>query len=203
MTRMISYVVLKKAMSQLRTAFILLVLLTILTGLLYPLAVLSLAQFFFPWQANGSLIEKDGKNVGSLFIGQHFSSPNYFWGRPSATQPFPYNGAASLGSNSGPSNPIFLATVNDRVDRLKKSNTENNQLVPVDLVTASGSGLDPEISPYAAFYQASRIAKARNIPEKEIQALIEHDIKKRTFALLGEPRVNVLQLNLALDHLTW
>jgi K+-transporting ATPase ATPase C chain len=193
----------KEAMSQMKTAFILLVFLTVITGLLYPLLVTALAQFFFPWQANGSLIEKDGKKIGSLLIGQEFASPLYFWGRPSATSPFPYNGEASSGSNSGPSNLDFLAVVKGRIDYLNTVDVKKNQLIPVDLVTASGSGLDPDISPLAAFYQVSRIATARHIPEKEINALINHKIKKRTFALLGEPRVNVLQLNLALDDLKW
>ena len=192
----------KNAITQLKTAFILLVLMTLLTGLVYPLMVTGLAQLFFPWQANGSFIEKEGKKIGSLLIGQQFSSANYFWGRPSATVPFPYNGAFSSGSNSGPSNTRFLQTVDERVNELKKANP-NNALIPVDLVTASASGLDPDISPYAALYQASRIAMARNIPEEKIQTLIKRHIKTRTFALLGEPRVNVLQLNLALDNLTW
>ncbi len=193
----------KEAISQMKTAFILLVLLTMLTGLLYPLAVTALAQFFFPWQANGSLLERNGKKIGSLLIGQNFSSPIYFWGRPSATHPFPYNGEASSGSNSGPSNLDFLATVQERVSSLKELDLENNQLIPVDLVTASGSGLDPDISPFAAFYQVSRIASARHIPKEEVYALIERQIIKRTFILLGEPRVNVLQLNLALDNFKW
>ena len=193
----------KEAVSQLKTAFMVLVLLTIITGLLYPLAVTALAQLFFPWQANGSLIEDNGKKIGSLWIGQEFSFPQYFWGRPSATTPFPYNGEASSGSNSGPSNPDFLAVVQERVRVLKNADIDNKQVIPIDLVTASGSGLDPEISPYAAFYQISRIAKARNLPEKEIQALVAHQINTRTFALLGEPRINVLQLNIALDSLKW
>lgn len=193
----------KKAASQMKTAFRLFVTLTIITGLLYPLAVTALAQLFFPWQANGSLLEKHGKKIGSLLIGQDFSSALYFWGRPSATTPFPYNGEASMGSNSGPSNLAFLLTVDKRINHLKNADPNNKQLIPVDLVTASGSGLDPEISPFAAFYQTSRIAKARHIPEKEIQALIGRQIKKRTFFLIGEPRINVLQLNLALDSLKW
>ena len=193
----------KEMVSQLKTAFILLILLTIITGLLYPLAVTALAQLFFPWEANGSIIESDGKKIGSLLIGQDFSSPMYFWSRPSATAPFPYNGEASSGSNSGPSNPDFLALVQERVSYLKNSDPNNQQLIPVDLVTASGSGLDPEISPFAAFYQVSRIANARSIPEKQIHALVESQIQKRTFDLFGEPRINVLQLNIALDGLKW
>lgn len=192
----------KEVVCHIKSAFMLLFLLTILTGLLYPLAVTAVAELFFPWHAFGSLVEKNGKNVGSLLIGQSFSSGNYFWGRPSATAPFPYNGKASSGSNSGPSNLVFLETVKDRVNQLKKIDVQNDQLVPVDLVTASGSGLDPDISPAAALYQATRVANARNIPEKEITALIYHQINNRTLGILGEPRINVLQLNLALDNLT-
>ena len=191
----------KEAMGQLKTGFVLLVFMTLLTGLLYPMVVTAIAQIFFPWQANGSLIERNGKKIGSMHIGQYFSSPDYFWGRPSATMPFPYNGAFSSGSNSGPSNPDFLATVKQRVDNLVQAHPESSKKIPVDLVTASGSGLDPEVSPLAAFYQIPRIAKARNIPEKEIKALIDRQIMRRSFMILGEPRVNVLQLNLALDQL--
>jgi len=189
----------KEAYNQLKTAFILLVLLTVLTGLIYPLAVTALAQFFFPWEANGSLLKKGDINIGSLLIGQSFTSPEYFWGRPSATTPYPYNGESSSGSNSGPSNPAFLETVKARVDNLKK--TTANTLIPIDLVTASGSGLDPDISLSAASYQALRVATARNIPEKNIQALIQSQINTRSFGVLGEPRINVLQLNIALDNL--
>ncbi len=191
----------KDALNQMKTAFIALVFLTVLTGFIYPLAVTAIAQLCFPWQANGSLIEQKGKTIGSVLIGQHFSSPNYFWGRPSATAPYPYNGEASSGSNSGPSNPDFLATVRERVEQLKKWGGGNNKFVPVDLVTASGSGLDPEISPMAAFYQVPRVAQSRNRSEMDVIALIERQINRRTFELLGEPRVNVLQLNIALDHL--
>ena len=193
----------KEVLGQIKTAFILLALMTLITGLLYPLVVTALAALFFPWQANGSLIEQNGKPIGSLLIGQNFTSANYFWGRPSATTPFPYNGKASSGSNSGPSNLVFLETVKERVGHLKQIESQNSLSIPVDLVTASGSGLDPDISPLAAFYQASRIAAARNIPKTEIQALIQRQIKNRTYGLLGEPRVNVLQLNLALDNLKW
>ena len=193
----------KETVIQLKTAFILLVLLTILTGFFYPLIVTALAQIFFPWQANGSIIEQNGKRIGSIHIGQAFSSPHYFWGRPSATTPFPYNGAASSGSNSGPSNVDFLATVEERVNYLKKVGGQIDQLVPVDLVTASGSGLDPEISPTAAFYQIPRIAKMRNVAEKDIESLVIQQIMRRTFNVLGEPRINVLQLNLAMDNSKW
>lgn len=191
----------KELVEQIKTALILLILLTILTGLIYPLLVTGASQLLFPWQANGSLIQQNGKNIGSLHIGQAFTSAGYFWGRPSATSPFPYNGAASSGSNFGPSNPDFLQTVRERVTHFKTMDTLNNRLVPVDLVTASGSGLDPEISPYAAYYQIPRIAQARHIPEGVIVELIQKQIENRSFYLLGEPRVNVLQLNLALDNL--
>ena len=191
----------KEFVGQIRTAFTLLILMTILTGLIYPFIVTGAAQFFFPWQANGSLIANNGKNIGSLLIGQSFTSPGYFWGRPSATSPFPYNGEASAGSNSGPSNLNFLATVQERVNNFKKIDYPKKQLVPVDLVTASGSGLDPEVSPLAAFYQVPRIAKVRHLSEKILEDLVQSQIRYRTLYLLGEPRVNVLQLNLALDNL--
>ena len=190
-----------EAVRQIKIAFLALVFFTIFTGLIYPLITTGLAQLFFPWQANGSVIEQNGKKIGSLLIGQSFDSPKYFWGRPSATSPFPYNGGASSGSNLGPSNPDFLTAVNARVENFKKYNTQNQQVIPVDLVTASGSGLDPEISPLAALYQVSRIAKERNISEADIQSLIQTQIKNRTLLILGEPRINVLQLNLALDNL--
>lgn len=184
-----------------KTAVLLLLLMTLVTGLLYPLLVTSIAQVIFPWRANGSLIERNGTTIGSVLIGQSFTSASYFWGRPSATTPFPYNGAASAASNSGPSNPTFLASVQQRVKTLKQFDSATNSLVPVDLVTASASGLDPEISPYAAFYQVPRIAKARLISEKLVHDLVEQHIAGRTFLLLGEPRINVLELNLALDNL--
>lgn len=192
---------LRESLSQIRTALCLLTVLTLLTGLFYPVLVTVLAQLFFPQQANGRLIEKNGQLIGSVLIGQAFSSPHYFWGRPSATQPFPYNAAASSGSNMGPSNPDFLATLNERVQFLQKFNGDSNTFIPVDLITTSASGLDPEISPIAAFYQVSRIANARHIQETVIQELITKYTKERTLTLLGEPRVNVLQLNLALDEL--
>ncbi len=191
----------KEVIAQMRTALILLIVLTVLTGLLYPLAVTGLAQLLFPTQANGSLIEHNNRVIGSRLIGQSFTSNAYFWGRPSATSPYPYNGEASSGSNSGPTNPSFLATVEDRIAQLKQASPQNNNAIPVDLVTASGSGLDPDISPQAAFYQVARIAKTRNLSEKEIQSLIQQYTQHRTFGLLGETRINVLELNLALDHL--
>lgn len=191
----------KEVIAQMKTALILLIVLTVLTGLLYPLAVTGLAQLFFPQKANGSLIVQNNQVIGSRLIGQSFTSQAYFWGRPSATSPYPYNGEASSGSNSGPTNPSFLATVKNRITQLKQASPQKNNVIPVDLVTASGSGLDPDISPQAAFYQVARIAKERNLNEKEVHTLIEQHIQNRTLGLLGEPRINVLELNLALDHL--
>lgn len=190
---------LKEAFSQIKIAIYLLVLLSILTGLIYPLFITALAQLFFSRQANGSLVTMNGKAIGSVWIGQSFSDAKYFWGRPSATSPFPYNGANSSGSNMGPTNPDFLAQIKDRVNYLHQIDPENKALIPVDLVTASGSGLDPEISLEAAFYQVSRIAKARQLPESDIQSLISTAFKMRMFGMIGKPRVNVLQLNLILD----
>lgn len=191
----------RDAISQLKIGLILLILFTILTGLIYPLVITVCAQLLFPWRANGSLIEQDSKIIGSILIGQPFTDARYFWGRPSATSPFPYNAESSSGSNMGPSNPKFLATVKERVGQFQTIAPVNNPLVPVDLVTASGSGLDPDISPLAAFYQVSSVAKARHISEKDIQDLIQALIQKRSLGILGEPRINILQLNLALDNL--
>jgi K+-transporting ATPase ATPase C chain len=190
----------KEMIRQIKPGLLILLFFTILTGIIYPTVVTGVAQLIFPWQANGSIVEKNGKPIGSLLIGQSFADPNYFYSRPSATSPFPYNGEASSGSNMGPSNPDFLATVKERVSNFQKIDS-GSTLIPVDLVTASGSGLDPDISPYAAFYQVSRIAKLRNIPEDEIKQLIEGLIQRRQLSVFGEPRVNVLQLNLALDEL--
>lgn len=189
-------------LKQIKTAFILLILFTILTGIFYPLLVTGLAQVLFPWRANGSLIKQNNKIIGSVLIGQSFSDPKYFWGRPSATTPFPYNATSSSGSNMGPSNPDFLAAVKTRITNLQQSDPQNKNLIPVDLVATSASGLDPEISPLAAFYQIPRIAKARGISEKKIQTVVEKLIINRSFNILGEPRVNVLQLNITLDNLT-
>lgn len=191
------------ALKQIKTACILLLSLTLLTGLVYPLIVTGIAQFLFPWQANGSLVEQNGQIIGSLLIGQSFTSPDYFWGRVSATSPYPYNAVNSSGSNMGPSNPDFLSAVNSRAESLHKADPRNHQLIPVDLVTASGSGLDPDISPLAAFYQVHRIAKARHLSEQTVKELVTSQIKKRPGVILGEPRINVLALNLALDHLTY
>jgi K+-transporting ATPase ATPase C chain len=176
-----------------------LMLLTLLTGVLYPLAVTGLAQLVFPAQANGSLLLRDGRPVGSALIGQAFDDPKYFWGRPSATGPFPYNAAASSGSNLGPANPDLLKTVAERVATLQKADPGNAAPIPVDLVTASGSGLDPHITPAAALYQATRVARARHLDESVVRRLVNQHTEERQLGLLGEPRVNVLRLNLALD----
>lgn len=185
----------------LRPAIVLFVLLTVLTGLIYPLLVTGIAQVVFPRQANGSLIMKDGQAIGSELIGQPFDDPKYFWGRLSATGPFPYNAAASSGSNLGPTNPALIAEVQGRIDALKAADPTNTQPIPVDLVTSSGSGLDPNISLAAALYQAPRVAMARGLDVAKVQALIAQYTEDRQLGILGEPRVNVLQLNLALDAL--
>ncbi|KTD63303.1 potassium translocating ATPase, subunit C [Legionella santicrucis] len=185
---------------QIKTSLLFLLVFSLLTGLIYPVVTTLIAQVLFPYQANGSILRYQDKPIGSALIGQYVDAPNYFWGRPSATIPFPYNSASSLGSNMGPLNPAFLTLVKKRVATLHQYENKT-LLIPVDLVTASASGLDPEISPQAAFYQIPRIAKARNISEQEISTLVNQLIKKRTLYLLGEPRINVLELNLALDHI--
>ena len=185
--------------AQLRPAIVSLLILTVITGLIYPLAVTAIAQVVFPSQANGSLIVSNGQVVGSALIGQQFDDPKYFWGRLSATGPMAYNAAASSGSNLGPTNPTLVDAVKARVDALKAADPGNTQPIPVDLVTASGSGLDPNISPASAYYQVARVAKERKLAEAQVRALVDAHIEGRTFGLLGEPRVNVLQLNLALD----
>src|SRR6266404_2361194 len=185
--------------SHIRPAIVMLVLLSALTGLVYPVVVTAVAQLVFPRQANGSLIVKDGKVVGSELIGQPFDDPKYFWGRPSATSPYPYNGASSSGSNLSPTNPALVKSVQERVDALRAADPDNKAAVPVDLVTASGSGLDPQISPAAALYQVDRVAKARRLQPDAVRALVERHIEGRQLGFLGEPRVNVLALNLALD----
>lgn len=185
--------------SVLRPAIVLLLALTVVTGVLYPLAVTGVAQLLFPSRANGSLIVRDGKALGSSLIGQPFADPKYFWGRPSATAPFADNSAASSGSNQGPTNPALTDAVKQRIDALHAVDPTNAAPVPVDLVTASGSGLDPEISPAAAQYQLARVARARGRDENEIAAFIARATESRQFGLLGEPRVNVLRLNLMLD----
>ena len=185
--------------TQVRPALVLLVALSMLTGLAYPALVTAIAQVAFPFQANGSLIARDGKVVGSALIGQSFDDPRYFWGRPSATSPVPYNAAASSGSNLGPTNPALLETAKRRMAALRAADGGNNAPVPVDLVTASASGLDPHISPAGALYQVERVARARKLDPATVRALVERHIEGRTLGILGEPRVNVLALNLALD----
>jgi len=185
-----------------RPAVVLLALFTLLTGVIYPLAMTSLAQIVFPWQANGSLIEQDGRVVGSALIGQAFDAPQYFWGRPSATAPFPYNATASSGSNLGPSNPALIEAVQARIAALRAADPDNSEPIPVDLVTASASGLDPHISIAAALYQTSRIAHARGLDVAVVNQLVAKHTEGRQLGLLGKPRVNVLQLNLALDALS-
>lgn len=182
----------------LRPALVLLACLSALTGLLYPAAVTGAAQALFPWQAQGSLLEQGGQAVGSALIGQPFSDPRNFWSRPSATAPMPYNGAASGGSNLGPLNPALADAVQARVQALREADPGNTAPVPVDLVTASASGLDPHISPAAARYQAARVARLRGLPEATVQTLIDKNTEAPLWGLLGEPRVNVLALNLAL-----
>lgn len=185
----------------LRPALSIFVLLSAITGLAYPLAVTGIASAVFPEQAAGSLILKDGKAVGSSLIGQHFSDPKHFWGRPSATAPQPYNATASSGANQGPLNPALVEAVKSRIDALHAADPGNTSPVPVDLVTASASGLDPHISPAAALWQAGRVAKARGVQEVQVRALVDAHTEGRQWGLLGEPRVNVLKLNLALDAL--
>ncbi len=194
-------------LKQLRPAIVLLVLFTLITGVIYPLVVTGLAQIAFPSQANGSLIIKNGKAVGSELIGQSFDDPKYFWGRLSDTGDFPYNAfnadtlTGSSGSNYGPLNPALTKAAQERIDALKAADPANTAAIPVDLVTASGSGLDPNISVAAAMYQVSRVAKVRGISEDSIKALVNQYTTGRQFGIFGEPRVNVLELNLALDEI--
>ena len=185
----------------LRPALVVFFILTLVTGVAYPLLVTGAAQALFPAQAAGSFIMRDGKAVGSELIGQNFSDPKHFWGRPSATGPMPYNAAASSGSNLGPLNPALTDAVKSRIEALRAADPGNAARVPVDLVTASASGLDPHISPAAAAYQAGRVAKARGLPTDKVQALVTAQTELPLLGLLGEPRVNVLKLNLALDKL--
>ncbi|MDM0078408.1 potassium-transporting ATPase subunit KdpC [Variovorax sp. J2P1-59] len=183
----------------LRPALVLFVLLSALTGIVYPLAVTGTAQAVFPAQAAGSLVVRDGATIGSTLIGQNFSDPKHFWGRPSATAPMPYNGGASGGANQGPLNPALADAVKGRIEALRAADPGNTVPVPVDLVTASASGLDPDISPAAAYYQAGRVARLRNLPVDQVEQLIDDHTKAPLWGLFGEPRVNVLALNLALD----
>ena len=186
---------------QLKIAVIFLGLFTVITGIIYPLVVTGIAQAFFHRQANGSLIEENGKSIGSELIGQPFSDPKYFWGRLSATASFPYNAAASSGSNYGPTNPALKQAIQARIDALRTVDPDNNQPIPIDLVTFSASGLDPDISIAAANYQISRVARSRGLTVEQVNALVNRFTEGRQFGILGEPRVNVLQLNRALDEL--
>jgi len=187
-------------LKQLKSAVVLTILFTVLTGLAYPLVVTGISQVVFPWRANGSLLTKDGKAVGSELIGQSFSGAKYFWSRPSATGPFAYNAGASTGSNYGPLNSALLDTVRKRVQDLRAADPTNRQPIPVDLVTASGSGLDPHISVAAALFQIPRVARSRNMAEQDVRALVDRFTEGRQLGFLGEPRVNVLELDLALDE---
>jgi K+-transporting ATPase ATPase C chain len=185
----------------LRPALVCFTALTLLTGIVYPLVVTGISQLAFPEQAAGSLIFREGQPVGSSLIGQNFSDPKYIWGRPSATSPQPYNASNSGGSNQGPLNPALTDAVKGRIEALRAADRGNTAPVPVDLVTASGSGLDPHLSVAGAQFQAARVARLRNLPLAEVQALIEQFTQGQRFGFLGEPRVNVLRLNLALDAL--
>ena len=185
----------------LRPVLVLFAALTVVTGLVYPIVVTAVAHAAFPHQANGSPIEKDGKAVGSELLGQQFDAPSYFWGRLSATSPNPYNPQASGGSNLGPTNPALADEVKGRISALHDADPTNTAPIPVDLVTSSGSGLDPEISPAAAAYQIDRVAKARKLSPNDVDALVQRATSGRQFGILGEARVNVLKLNLALDEL--
>jgi K+-transporting ATPase ATPase C chain len=185
--------------SHFRPALVMLVILTAITGAIYPAVVTGIAQVIFPSQANGSLIEEGGKAVGSSLVGQPFSDPKHFWSRPSATSPYPYNASSSSGSNQGPLNPALADAVKDRIKALRDADPGNNAPVPVDLVTASASGLDPHISPAAAEYQVNRVAKARGMDPAKVRVLVVQYTEDRQFGFLGEPGVNVLRLNRALD----
>jgi K+-transporting ATPase ATPase C chain len=185
---------------QLKTAVMMVIVLTVLTGLGYPLAVTGLAQLLFSEQAHGSVILRDGRVIGSRLIGQYVDKPEYFWGRPSATAPFPYNAAASGGSNLGPTNPVLIDAVKTRVAALRAADPWNEAPISVDLVTASGSGLDPHISPAAALYQLKRVARARGLEDDDVRMLVDQHTEGRQFGILGERRVNVLELNLALEE---
>jgi len=184
-----------------RTSLVMFLWLTIVTGVAYPIVVTGIGQTLFPVQVNGSLIKKEGKVIGSALIGQHFSDAKYFWGRPSATSPYPNNAAASSGSNLGPLNPALSEAVNARV-KAQQTAANTSEPVPVDLVTTSGSGLDPEISPAAALYQVERVAKARQLDSEVVKTLVMKHVVGRQWGILGERRVNVLELNLALDEMS-
>jgi potassium-transporting ATPase KdpC subunit len=187
-------------LKQLKQATLIFVALSVLTGIVYPLVITGIAQVFFPRQANGSLIYRDGRPVASELIGQGFITPKYFWGRPSATTPMPYNAGSSAGSNLGPTNPDLIKAVENRIGALRAADPGNEAPIPVDLVTSSASGLDPHISPAAAEYQVARVAKARGLPVEAVRQAVARHTKGRTLGLLGEPRVNVVELNLDLDN---
>jgi potassium-transporting ATPase KdpC subunit len=186
-------------LKELKPALLVFLALTVITGVLYPGIVTGIGQLLFKSQANGSIVERRGKAVGSELLGQAFSSPKYFWGRPSATGPVPNNGAVSSGSNQGATNPALDSAVRDRIAALRAADPGNEKPVPIDLVTASGSGLDPEISPAAAEFQVARVARERGLDIAQVRKLVADATQGRTFGVLGEPRVNVLKLNLALD----
>ncbi len=188
-----------RLIQQLRPAFIVFLLLTGLTGIVYPLIVTGIAQWVFPQKANGSLMTRGKGAVGSELIGQSFDDPKYFWGRLSATPDFPYNSSSSSGSNLGPSNPALGEAVQARVDALRKADPGNESPIPIDLVTSSGSGLDPHITPAAALYQVPRVARVRGLAEEQVRRLVDQFTEPRQWGFLGEPRVNVLKLNMALD----
>jgi len=185
--------------NHIKPAIFMLLFFSVLTGIVYPAAVTFIAQIAFPSQANGSLLGSNEQPLGSELIGQGFSRPEYFWGRPSATSPAPYNGGASSGSNQGPSNPVLVDAVQARIKALRDADPSHLEAVPVDLVTASASGLDPHISPAAAAYQISRVAKARQMSPDSVRELVDRYTQARQWSVLGEPRINVLKLNLALD----
>jgi K+-transporting ATPase ATPase C chain len=189
--------------SHLRIGIILFFLFTLLTGVVYPLVVTAISQIAFPHRANGSVVARDDQPIGSELIGQHFDDPRYFWGRPSATDKMPYNAASSGGSNLGPTNPDLLKTLKERIEAIREAHPDQTGPVPGDLVTASASGLDPHISPAAAEYQVRRVAQARGLDEERVRELVSEHTEWRTFGILGEPRVNVLKLNLALDQVEW
>ncbi len=188
--------------SDFRPALVLLLAFTLITGFAYPLLVTGFASVVFPGQAKGSLIVRDGRPIGSTLIGQGFSSPKYFWGRPSATTPMPYNALGGSGSNQGPMSPTLADAVKTRIGALRAADPDQTAPIPVDLVTASASGLDPHISPAAAYWQVSRVARVRGLSQEKVEALVTGYVETRTLGVLGEPRVNVLELNLALDSLS-
>lgn len=184
----------------LRPGFSLIVLMTLVTGIIYPLIITGASKVAFATEARGSLVERDGRLIGSRLIGQNFTDPKYFWGRPSATSPQPYNGTASGGSNLGPLNPALIDKVKANAKALREADPANSAPIPVELVTASTSGLDPDISPAAAYYQAGRVAQTRKIPLDELRALIAAHRREPLLGVLGEPTINVLELNMALDQ---